>query len=383
MTIPSDMFSIIWISIVAYSMVQGYLLFLIFPTYRDGSKQAKWLLACLSLLCGILQTEELLEETVGYESFPHLIFAFSPFWYRLAPLLFLYIRLYTKNRGVTWKDVVHLIPACFMIYQTLNFYGASGAFKLEYMRNFAEGNTHPVHNINYIIYCAQSCFYLVMSWILLRRSQMATAQRQQNRWLLQLIIGLAVMTSLSFLSWFSINGGTWIISWLGPVYVIWVTTFLILLFLKTVKTPKVLYFLSRIGDWRINSNQAFTEESLQSLLQYMSEYQPQKDPYFDIQTLARQMGYSKNYLNRLIKKCTGLSFRDFINQYRLEDAKQMLNSPHSKQYTIQSIAGDSGFSSLATFYRVFKKMEGTTPKTFIGGNKEHQAPLVRISSKMG
>ena len=365
MSESNDIISTAWMAIVAYSMVQGYLLFLVFPSYRDGSNQAKWLLALLSLVCALLLTEELIEGTVGYEKYPHLIFALGPLWYLFGPLIYLYIRLYRQNHQVTWKDSWHMLPALYVAYSTMDFYSAPASYKLEYLRSFVEGYTHPIHNTSFVIFCVQSCFYMVASWRIFRNSKNSRIKKPQNHWLWQLVIALAWITSLSFLSLFALNSGSNIRSWSGTIYILWISMVMLFLFLRTIKSPRILYLLTKLSDSRIGSGQALTQESFQELLQFMTVHEPYKDPHFDIQSLARQMGCSKNYLNRLIKKHTGLCFRDFTNQYRLEYAKQKLSSPYSKQFTIQSIANDSGFASVATFYRIFKKVEGTTPKTFI------------------
>ncbi len=57
-------------------------------------------------------------------------------------------------------------------------------------------------------------------------------------------------------------------------------------------------------------------------------------------------------------------FNDFINYYRIQDAKKMLLDEDNKNYTISSIAFDTGFSSLSSFNSAFKKIEGKTPSSY-------------------
>ncbi|WP_254911176.1 AraC family transcriptional regulator [Pseudoalteromonas sp. A601] len=58
------------------------------------------------------------------------------------------------------------------------------------------------------------------------------------------------------------------------------------------------------------------------------------------------------------------NFNLFINQYRVNYAKGLLASEQAKEWSILSIALESGFSSLATFNRVFKSIVGDIPNEY-------------------
>ncbi|MFM9911291.1 MAG: helix-turn-helix domain-containing protein, partial [Chitinophagaceae bacterium] len=61
----------------------------------------------------------------------------------------------------------------------------------------------------------------------------------------------------------------------------------------------------------------------------------------------------------------GLSFNDYINQYRVEAVLEKLRNGEQKRQTLLSIAFDSGFNSKATFNRAFKKSMGVSPKEWL------------------
>ena len=58
------------------------------------------------------------------------------------------------------------------------------------------------------------------------------------------------------------------------------------------------------------------------------------------------------------------NFNLFINQYRVKYAKTLLAGQQGKEWSILSIALESGFSSLATFNRVFKSIVGDIPNEY-------------------
>ena len=77
--------------------------------------------------------------------------------------------------------------------------------------------------------------------------------------------------------------------------------------------------------------------------------------------IAEQLHYSKNYLSRIFNSQIGISVRDYINTYRVEEAKRMLLN---SDMAVGDIAMDVGFDSMTYFSTVFKKNTGMTPSQF-------------------
>ena len=70
---------------------------------------------------------------------------------------------------------------------------------------------------------------------------------------------------------------------------------------------------------------------------------------------------SQCYFSRLFKKETGLNFVAYLNEKKIAKAKQLLKNTDS---TINNIAIDLGFDDCGYFIRLFKKLEGITPKKY-------------------
>ena len=352
---------IIWISLVTYSMVQGFILFVIFPTYRNGSSQAKWLLALVSLSIALLLMENMLELLIGYEKLPHLIFAFSPMWYVIGPLLFLYLRLFLIKQEVLLRDFWHFLPAVFIILNSIEFYQFSGEIKLYYLQTLQERPAHPTHQLNFLIFVFQSAYYLYSSWKMLGQS--SQEYRKEYQWSVLLIICLGSLAFLSVISMGMMMVGSHA-NWWSSIYFFIITVFLFALFFKSVRNPRSVYSIG--SSPFVSKNPTLLNiDDYQKLMDHMHNERPYKDPSCDLFMLANQLGWSRHYLNQLIRKHTDATCREFINQFRIRDAKQKLTVSYLQKFTIQAIAEDSGFISLATFYRVFKKQVGQTPKAYI------------------
>lgn len=96
----------------------------------------------------------------------------------------------------------------------------------------------------------------------------------------------------------------------------------------------------------------------------MKEAKIYRDPNLGLDSMAKKLNISGNYLSQLVNKLSGYNFTDYINRYRIEDAKFKLRNPNFINYTIISIALESGFNSKSTFYSAFKKRTGISPKEY-------------------
>jgi AraC-like DNA-binding protein len=79
------------------------------------------------------------------------------------------------------------------------------------------------------------------------------------------------------------------------------------------------------------------------------------------QELAAAVGVSKDYLSHIFHQELGISPWEYLNRYRIKQAKALLlNSNES----VMNIAAQVGFNDLSYFNRVFHKHVGCSPRTF-------------------
>lgn len=80
-----------------------------------------------------------------------------------------------------------------------------------------------------------------------------------------------------------------------------------------------------------------------------------------LEEVATQIGFSKFHFSRLFRQFTDTAFYDYLCARRLKTAEALLLDPNR---SITEIALQSGFSSISTFNRVFKKFKECTPTEF-------------------
>jgi AraC-like DNA-binding protein len=88
------------------------------------------------------------------------------------------------------------------------------------------------------------------------------------------------------------------------------------------------------------------------------------DPALTLPTLADMVGCSPNHLSQVLNGEFGLSFRAFLNQYRIRHAKNQMIGGGDERHALLHIAHNAGFESISAFYKAFRKTCELTPKQF-------------------
>jgi AraC-like DNA-binding protein len=102
----------------------------------------------------------------------------------------------------------------------------------------------------------------------------------------------------------------------------------------------------------------------EKLKNHMLSQKPYLNPSCSLTSLARELSISLNYLSQVINESFQQSFNDFINSYRINESKRILEEKHNPKKTILEIAYEVGFNSKSTFNKAFKKNAGCTPREF-------------------
>lgn len=101
------------------------------------------------------------------------------------------------------------------------------------------------------------------------------------------------------------------------------------------------------------------------LEELMITQKPYLDPELSLKKLAGLMGVSTNNLSQVINSEKSKNFFDYINSFRIKELMNKLNSDENRQFTILSLAMDSGFNSKSAFNASFKKLTGLTPSEYL------------------
>lgn len=88
----------------------------------------------------------------------------------------------------------------------------------------------------------------------------------------------------------------------------------------------------------------------------------------NVEQFARRVGLTSRDVSQSINSQFDSNFFEFINSYRVQEAKRLLASKEHQSATILEILYDSGFNSKSAFNRFFKRMTGISPSDY---RKQH------------
>lgn len=308
--------------------------------------------------------------------YPHLLKIQDPFHYLAAPLLFLYIRTLTTDRPVSGKkDLLHFIPfgLCFLFLTP--FYLQSGEAKFISIGSYS----YFWHRWGYIrstTLIVQVIIYLSLIALMLaafsRRLKRQTSPADKSA-LFQVRFMLATLTSV-----WVIGSLKFVFTTLYPVYDTQTVDLIVPASLSVfvyamgyigLRRPEVLTGMEYLPapPPRYEKSTLTLERSdtyLQRLLDLMNTEKPYLDGDLTLQKLAKALAISPHHLSQTINEQLSQNFIDFINTYRIEEAKRMLLDPAKKHYSILAVSEEVGFNSKSAFNTAFKKHVKMTPSEF-------------------
>ena len=123
---------------------------------------------------------------------------------------------------------------------------------------------------------------------------------------------------------------------------------------------------------KTSSSQAIIKDyeiEIAQLKQYFIKEKPFLIKTININEIAIALDIPARDFSFIINQLFNKRFTDFINEYRIEYVIQKIGEGYCDQFTIESLAAESGFSTKSTFNIAFKKYKDCTPSEFIAKTK--------------
>lgn len=104
-----------------------------------------------------------------------------------------------------------------------------------------------------------------------------------------------------------------------------------------------------------------SNRTIQIIVKACAYIQENCEQQMTLQTVSDYVGFSPFYLSRLFKKVTNSSFMEYLTNQRIKRAQTLLVD---SDLSVTEISYQSGFTSISTFNRVFKKYRGCSPSSY-------------------
>jgi len=308
--------------------------------------------------------------------YPHLLKIQDPFILLGAPLLYLYVRTLIKGRaGSSRKDLLHFLPAALSFVYLLPFYFQSSRAKLFSVASYYDYWARWSY-IKSTALILQFVIYLsLIAWMLVSYSRKLKRQTSpaeasvllQVRFLLATLTVIWVFGSLKFvITTMFPSYNTETVDMMIPASL---SVFVYAMGYLGLRRPEVLTGVEEAppAPRRYEKSTLTLERSdiyRQRLLELMNTEKPYLDGGLTLQKLAKALAVSPHHLSQTINEQLNQSFFDFINAYRIEEAKRLLADPAKRHYSILAVSEEVGFNSKSAFNTAFKRHANTTPSEF-------------------
>lgn len=256
-----------------------------------------------------------------------------------APLLMLYIQYY-PDRKISNYGWLHLLPALILLM-------GCGFWTLD--------NLWYVGGYTGLLYYSTG---YILSVVILLIKKYNGYQSIEKTWLMGLTFGVSVLLMAYFTNY--ILGWTSYV--LGPLMyavLIYAISYFVLInhswFLKPAGKTKYKYL-------NISSEQAI--QFTHKIQRVLYEEKAYLDPSFNLSALAQRTAIPSYILSHIFSDWIQQKFIDYVNEHRINDAKDKLKDHSFAHLKISSIAYDCGFNSLSAFNQAFKKFTAATPSQY-------------------
>jgi AraC-like DNA-binding protein len=313
-----------------------------------------------------------------YQTFIHFSGLTSPMPLTYGPLFYFYTKFLTKeHEKFSLKNLLHFLPfiSAIIILSPVFFYPANE--KLVFVQKAIAGNHPFVFDIIEIVIPIQGLIYTVLMIVLVLNYNKKIKESYSNiekinlDWLKYLTFGMIFCWStvaLSKITGFFIDAS---------------------LEFEIVLHTSISILIYSIGYMNLNQPEIFTkrceeetngnvqekykksgldsltaEEIKNKLLGVMEKQKPHLDSDLTLLKLAEIVSVSGHHLSEVINSKLNKTYYDFINEYRVEEFKNKIKDPSTANYSLISIAFDSGFQSKTSFNTIFKKHTNQTPSEY-------------------
>ncbi len=301
------------------------------------------------------------------------------------PLYYWYIKLLTVETEYKWHNLRLLIPAVvfsltsFILYQMMD-----ENERMEYVNGFLiKGNTDvsfssamQLQKLLYLgsrlVFTVQVIYFVVLGHKLVMNYNKQIANYYSNLesrsivWVNYILYSLVVTSAMGII--FNFIGRS---SFIDSKILLLIPSiiFSVLLFFVGLQgymqnhtvTDMEFDSLNEKNSVSQNYNTSRLNEKLLDLFVNEKIY---KQPDLKITYVTEKLNTNRTYVSKHINTEYSCTFNEFVNRYRIEEAKRLLTDKSIKNFSLNYISEKSGFGSMGSFMRVFREMEGITPGQF-------------------
>lgn len=339
--------------LVLAGIIQGIVFTVVVASSRKYRQFATMVLAAFILSFSLDNFQFFLEDAGVVSEYELMAKYFIPFQFLSGPLFLLYgLSLINPDRNWKNTDKWFFIPFFIAL-------GISSVYKFFALSETGPATTAIFYHLMEKLFELASILidFSVLIYLTIKVFRFPQANNTRLKWFKNVLVSLIILTLL----WIYV---TYRDFYLGTEN--WYTVY--------IGMSAIIYWMGHIGIYHFG-NQLATRKKPENRLNYAAihidalkkmivEEKRYLDPNLSLDAIAAELNLSKSYLSRLINSELKMSFPDYLNSIRVEEAKNYLQSTDYANYTLVAIGLEAGFNSKTTFNHAFKKNTQQTPSEF-------------------
>ena len=354
---------------------QLLLLFFFLFSINRGKTRSNRLLALFFLLLAINLADGLLVYYGFYENFPALAHLEDGFVFLIGPVLYFYTRS-VVYRSFEWKtrDALHLLPFVaftvgFQIYYHLQTPDHQAVIQSAIQQQKLPAGFYYSIVVVYahIASYLYSAYREIISYRLELQQRFSQLQKRNLDWLMFMILSVAVVLLVSFVYSLLPLATQALLHWGLIVVIAFIFGFVNTIVWKALKQPLIFSGVEEEQE-SVNNSATFTDSERTEFDRRMREAIKTEHVFLNsdltLDELAERTGIASKKLSQFINQTYRQNFFDFINSFRIEEAKRIMTESKDPKLTVMEVMYQSGFNSKSSFNNLFKKKTGLTPSEF-------------------